>query len=510
MVIAHLLAASLLLSASIALPSLPPCAAALARAGVTVPLAFPSDAAYANASRVNDPLFVGGAQSPPFVALPTSAEHVQAALACAAAAHARVGVKGGGHGPGGYSTLADGGAFMMSLESLSLRGTPPGTLVAWADAPAGAIRASGGARWRDVYAFLDAAAPPTRVAAGGLCPTVGLGGYVQGGGLGPLTRSQGLASDALLSATVVLANGSSAASTSSAHNSDLLFALRGGGGGNWGVVMEMTLATHLAAAAYTFTQACFSAATAAEAVAIAGLHAAAALALPRDANADIIYDGSKGEACVWAIVGGNASYSAQVLAPLLKAAPPAPRPVTLEALTFDSLWGLLQVYAVKHGYDEFGSMPWSTRACFVNGSSAAHASFAAALVAPLYGRGNASSLCQVHVLHVGGALADVAPDATAFPWRGAQLMPYASCAWPAGNDGGAAEAARGLALFAESLAVLGCNDSAYVNFQDRALTAAAAMRLNFGANADRLLGVKNRWAPAGETPLRNPQEVGGR
>lgn len=76
---------------------------------------------------------------------------------------------------------------------------------------------------------------------GGLFPTVGAGGFIQGGGLGWQTRYLGMASDALTSATVVLADGSTV-TASDRQNSDLFWALRGGGGGNFGVVTSYSLA----------------------------------------------------------------------------------------------------------------------------------------------------------------------------------------------------------------------------------------------------------------------------
>ena len=95
----------------------------------------------------------------------------------------------------------------------------------------------------------------------------------------------------------------------------------------------------------------------------------------------------------------------------------------------------------------------------------------------------------------------------AFAWRDAVLLPYAACAWTSGDGTGAAEAARGLDRFGKVLGAFGCGESAYVNFQDRALSGADATRLNFGANAARLAAIKHAWAPAGATPLRSPQEI---
>lgn len=76
---------------------------------------------------------------------------------------------------------------------------------------------------------------------------VGLGGVMPAGGFGLLTRNLGLASDNLLAAEIVVADGSRSAKVlqASEHtNSDLLWAFRGGGGGNFGIATSYTLKLH--------------------------------------------------------------------------------------------------------------------------------------------------------------------------------------------------------------------------------------------------------------------------
>lgn len=67
--------------------------------------------------------------------------------------------------------------------------------------------------------------------------SVGLGGWTQGGGHGPLSGVHGLGSHQVVQLTVVTVRGEILVANAQ-HNTDIYWALRGGGGGQYGVVTE--------------------------------------------------------------------------------------------------------------------------------------------------------------------------------------------------------------------------------------------------------------------------------
>ena len=92
--------------------------------------------------------------------------------------------------------------------------------------PEGWARVGAGVKWLEV---VEAAAPYGLAPLSGSITDVGIVGYTTGGGLGPMARTHGLASDKVRAIEVVTGDGVLRRVTPTEHP-DLFFALRGGKG----------------------------------------------------------------------------------------------------------------------------------------------------------------------------------------------------------------------------------------------------------------------------------------
>lgn len=168
--------------------------------------------------------FATAGPPPAAVVQPTTTAEVVEAVRAAREAQLPVAVRSGGHS---YAAHGVGeGALAIDVRGLGDVVIDPGRLVG---------RAGGGAT---AGAYTAAAAEYGLATGFGDTPTVGIAGLTLGGGIGFLSRRDGLTVDNLLSAEVVLANGSVVTADATQHP-ELFWALRGGGG-NFGVVTELS------------------------------------------------------------------------------------------------------------------------------------------------------------------------------------------------------------------------------------------------------------------------------
>jgi FAD/FMN-containing dehydrogenase len=170
-----------------------------------------------------------------------STADVVAAVNFARTHNLRLVVKGGGHSYQGTSNAADSLLiWTRPMSAIALHDAFVGSGCEGQVAPRPAVSVEAGAIWGRVYEEVMVKAG--RYVQGGGCLTVGVAGFVNGGGFGSLSKAFGLAAGNLLEAEVVTADGDIKLANACA-NPDLFWALKGGGSG-FGVVTHLTLRTH--------------------------------------------------------------------------------------------------------------------------------------------------------------------------------------------------------------------------------------------------------------------------
>jgi FAD/FMN-containing dehydrogenase len=165
---------------------------------------------------------------PACIARCIGAADVVAAVRFAREHELEIAVRGGGHNVAGTAVCDDG--VVIDLSAMRAVCVDPAGRTAWVQ---------GGALWGDVDRETQAYGLAT---TGGIIGHTGVAGLTLGGGIGFLMRKHGLAVDNLLAAEVVSAEGSILGASADEHP-DLFWALRGGGG-NFGVVTSFRFSLH--------------------------------------------------------------------------------------------------------------------------------------------------------------------------------------------------------------------------------------------------------------------------
>jgi FAD/FMN-containing dehydrogenase len=327
------------------------------------------------------------------VLLPRTVEQVVDAVGFAARQpHLPLGIRSGGHGLSGRSTNR--GGIVVDLRHLN------GIDVL--DPAAGLVRIGPGARWRDVAAVLQ---PHGWALSSGDSGAVGVGGLATSGGIGLLARAHGLTIDRLVAARVVLADGSVVVADEH-ENRELHWAVRGAGA-NFGVVVSfdfqvdevdqvgLALLTHLvedpAGFLVAFGEVASSAPRDTTAVLLAGRGDAGPLAL----TIAVVVDSA------------NRDTIAARLQPFVELAPLVQHQVVVTPYA-----GVMNLHAteVQRGRGE----PVARSGLLTAITPAFGAEISALL--------RSGSVHLVQLRSLGGATADVPPDATAFAHRDAQFQ----------------------------------------------------------------------------------------
>ena len=408
-------------------------------------------------------VFTGAAdRQPSCVVRPRTFADVTRAMQVLAAAGAPVSVLGGGHGP---RAVVDG------VTCLDLRSIP-----AQVKARPGSVTVNGSARVADLLSPSPAQVVPVGVLTS---PGVGL---MTLGGVGGLTRSLGLTIDSIVNLEIIDANGVIRTVTADG-DSDLWFAARGAAAA-LGVVSALTLRTHEVPQVWHSR-------TVARGASVAGWSRLAPT-LPRTTSCSVI--------AVPANDGGDAVVLYDV--------------VSREASDVD--WRmladggeLLANFNWQHAYrdppawdvpesDAFHPPTltdprWRTVALWLDGGTTPDV--VEAMVELV--RHAPTPWCRLEFQHVGGALADVAEDASAMSGRSAEHSAVITAMWPAQADAQTRQAC--LEWIAQMRAtaqpaVLGSYATDLVPGMDN---QEAGLREVFGSNLDRLRAVVQKVDPDG-------------
>ena len=455
--------------------SAPPDWAAL-RSALKGDLVLPNDRAYETARLLYNTR--SDAVRPQAVARCVSAADVRECVVFARRSAVPLAVRSGGHSYGGYST---GAGLVIDTRPMNA-----------VDVGAGDARVGAGAQLVDVYSAL--AARGLGIAAGS-CPSVGIAGLTLAGGLGVLTRAWGLTCDSLLEAEVVTADGS-IRTADERRDADLFWALRGGGGSSFGVVTSLTFrARPITRLALGFLRWDGSAARAVIAAWQRWIAAA-----PEELWSNLhLNAGPSSEVAVHATHVVDQASLGTHFDDLVRQVGSAPAYREVGALSYADAM-LLEAGCLGrtvgqchlHGDTADGVLDRETYAgtSVVIGSALGPAGLDAVASAL-----TTDGVSAVIVDALGGAVARVAPDATAFPHRQALANIQVISSWAADAPAATADARRAALGRYRDVLRSQVGTGAYVGYIDPELPAWQAAY--FGANYARLQQVKRRYDPDG-------------
>lgn len=452
-------------------------------------LSLPGSSGYDVAKLTENPSY--DAAEPLAVLTAASASDVARALAFATRYRVPLALRSGGHSYPGWSSGGAPGTGMPTCLVIDSRGMS--AVVLNADST---VTIGSGASLAQVYSALGGAG---RAIAGGSCATVGIAGLTLGGGVGVLVRAYGLTCDALTAVQIVTADGRVRTVTAT-RDAELFWACRGGGGGHLGVVTSLTFTT---VAAPTVTMFFLSWPFGAAAPVIAAWQNWAPRADSRLWSTLKLLGGTAHpggpELTVSGTWIGDAAALDGQLAPFLAAVGAAPSEQDAGTHAYENA---MMRYAGCAGIPlaacQTGSGGELPREPSANTSHVAYATLDATGIADLLAQVNAAQAVPgmteggISMDALGGAVASVAPVATAFVHRAA----LATVQYTSTFAVGAAPAAYYAYVRGFRRAMTPhWGDGAYVNYADAQLSDPA--QAYFGANAARLAAVAAAYDPRG-------------
>jgi FAD/FMN-containing dehydrogenase len=410
---------------------------------------------------------------PALIARCTGVADVLAALAAARKFGGDVAVRGGGHDVAGAAVCERG--IVIDLSPMK------GVRI---DEAKRVVRAQAGLTWAELDRETQAFGLAT---TGGQCSSTGVAGVTLGGGFGWLMRNHGLTIDNLLSVDVVTADGR-LLTASEDENPELFWGLRGGGG-NFGIVTEFEFRLHpltdvvggllvypgdMMADVFAFYGEWARTEPNSVTSTVISLTAPPMPALPQEMH-------GKPAVAIGVCYSGPAEDADAVLGPLRSwGAPAADMIASMPYLTLQSMFDGMP--AGDYGYHQ------SIRSCYLPELSGRAIEALTAHVADAV-----SDQCLVEVIHLEGAVSDVAETDTAFPGRDARFFCMLQSTW---TDRGDAESHLGWTQAGWDAVSQYSDGRTYPNFLDGE-DPASRVSDSYGARKmARLAGLKREFDPA--------------
>ena len=422
----------------------------------------PDDPGYDDARRAFMPLYDN--RRPAVVVRPADSREVGYVVSLARESGLELAVRSGGHSNAGHS-VSDGG-IVLDLSLMKGLEIDPAKRVAWAES---------GLTSGEVT---NATAAHGLAVGFGDTGSVGIGGLTTGGGVGYLVRKHGLTIDNLLAAEIVLADGRLLQVDDQRH-ADLFWAIRGGGG-NFGVVTRFKFRLHpmdtvtggmLVLPATTETVAGFIAAAEAapdEVSTIANVMTAPPMPfIPKEHHGEIVI-------LAMLVHSGPTEDGEQALAPFRALATPLADMVRPMA------------YPEIYPPDDPEYRPLAAaRTMFVDSIGHAEAEL---ILEHL--RASTAMMAAAQLRALGGAMARVPDDATAFAHRRSKIMVNVAAIYGTLDEASVHE--EWVTQFAAALRQ--SDEGAYVSFVGD--EGEAAVRASYpGETWDRLAAIKRRYDP---------------
>jgi FAD/FMN-containing dehydrogenase len=399
---------------------------------------------------------------PAAIAQCTSASDVATCLQWAQANGIATVARSGGHSYAGYSNTT---GLLIKVSAINQVDYDAGT---------GIVRVGGGARNADVYSNLRRVG---RAVTHGRCEAVGVAGLVLGGGIGFNMRREGLTCDHLIGTEIVTADGRML-HCSDQDNAGLFWACKGGGGGNFGINTSFTFQTFPASDITVYNIAWSSN--------LDSLLPALLELLPQTTNRlgcklSVVNDGSTMTIQLLGQLAGTESELRSILAPIYALATPFQEAI-MEASYWDG-----QDFLSEEGTPGYTH----ERSRYVYSSMPADGSRTILDFLRRWPGTGASATWKIFLM--GGAVDDIARDATAYVHRGATMISSIELDWVETDTiATVAKNQMWLAEFHEAMRPFTSEES-YQNFIDEAQNDY--LRAYYGNNLGRLVQVKRQYDP---------------